>query len=143
MAKEIAIGKRAKISEAQQYMLFSVLGASIILGVAVSMVLHFVKVISFNTEVIMAEDQAIDAYSDVIKNVGVCKSPRGRAYTNDELEKCNPNAIDVSEVPDTLRANILNKLAANEALNSVPKDSGSSCINSKTKKNYTYEEILQ
>ncbi|MBQ3465090.1 hypothetical protein IJH15_02625 [Candidatus Saccharibacteria bacterium] len=141
MAKEVAIGKRAKISEAQQYMLFAVLGASLFLGVAISLVSHFVKQISFNTEVIMAQDQAIDAYSDVIKNVGVCKSPRGRAYTGDELKNCNPNSINVSEISGTLRANILNNLAADQALNTVPKDSGSSCINSKTKKNYTYEEL--
>lgn len=141
MAKEIAIGKRAKISEAQQYMLFAVLGASLFLGVAVSLVSHFVDQISFNTEVIMAEDQAIDAYSDVIRNVGVCKKPRARAYSSDELKNCNPDGIEISEIPDTLRANILETLAANDALNSVPKDSGSNCINPKTKKNYTYKEL--
>ncbi|MBQ3474324.1 hypothetical protein IJH24_02780 [Candidatus Saccharibacteria bacterium] len=141
MAKEVAIGKRAKISEAQQYMLFAVLGASIFLGVAISLVIHFSKQISFNAEVIMAEDQAIDAYSDVIKSVGVCKSPRAKAYSNDELKACDPDGIDISEIPGTLRANILETLAADEALNSVPKDSGSSCINAKTEKNYTYKEL--
>ena len=43
MAKEIAIGKRAKISEAQQYMLLSVLAASIVLGAAISLIIHFVQ----------------------------------------------------------------------------------------------------
>lgn len=141
MPKEIAIGKRAKISEAQQYMIIAVLGASIFLGVAVSLVSHFIKQISFNTEVIMAEDQAIDAYSDVIRAVGVCKSPNARAYSASELEQCDPDSISISEIPDTLRANVLEKLAANKALNSVSKDSASSCINPDTKKSYTYEEL--
>ncbi len=141
MAKEIAIGKRAKISEAQQYMLFAVLGASIFLGVAISLVVHFSKQISFNAEVIMAEDQSIVKYSDVIKSVGVCKSPRGSVYSNDELNNCDPDGINIDEIPGTLRYNILNNLAADTALNSVPKDSSTSCINPKTKKNFTYEEL--
>ena len=141
MAKEIAIGKRAKISEAQQYMLLSVLGASIFLGVAISLVSHFIQQISFNTEVIMAEDQAIDAYSEVIKSVGICKKSRAKAYSADELRACFPDSIEVSDIPNTLRSNILENLAANKALNSVPKDATSSCINPKTEKNYTYEEL--
>lgn len=141
MPKEIAIGKRAKISEAQQYMLFAVFGASVFLGVAVSLVSHFIKQISFNTEVIMAEDQAIDAYSEVIKSIGVCKKSRAKAYSNEELKACEPDSIEISEIPDTLRANILERLAANEALSSVPKDATSSCINPETEKNYTYEEL--
>ncbi len=40
-----------------------------------------------------------------------------------------------------MRYNILNNLAADTALNSVPKDSSTSCINPKTKKNFTYEEL--
>ena len=54
MAKEVAIGKRLKISEAQQYIILSVLGASIFLGVAIALVMHFIKQISFNTDVIIA-----------------------------------------------------------------------------------------
>ena len=49
MAKEIAISKRAKISEAQQYVLLSVLGAAIFLGAAISLTLHFIKVIQLNS----------------------------------------------------------------------------------------------
>ena len=59
MAKEVAIGKRAKISEAQQYMLLSVLVASVVLGAAISLIIHFVQQISFNAKVIAAEDEAI------------------------------------------------------------------------------------
>ena len=141
MAKEIAIGKRAKISEAQQYMILAVLGASIVLGVAVSLTIRFVQQIAFNTNVIAAEEQSIAKYSDFIKTTGICKKPQGSVYSADELKKCNPDSIEVSEVPGTLRSNILEKLAANEALNSVPREDSTSCINPNTNKNYTYKEL--
>lgn len=141
MAKEIAIGKRAKISQAQQIMLLSVLGASVVLGIATSLMVHFVNKISFNAGVISAEDASIVAYSNAIKNIGVCTKPSGSTYSVEELKKCNPNSIDSSKVPGSLRANILESMAANYALNSVPKESTSECINPLTKKNYTYEEL--
>lgn len=141
MAKEIAIGKRAKISEAQQYMLLSVLGAAIVLGVAIALVSHFIKQISFNVDVIAAEEQTMAAYSEIIKSSGVCKSPRGSIYSGSELEKCDPESIEISEIPGTLRANILEEVAASDALNSVPKEDDSSCINPETGKNFTYKEL--
>lgn len=141
MAKEIAIGKRAKISEAQQYILLAVLGASLFLGVAISLVSHFIQQISFNTKVIMAEEESIANYSKVIKNTGTCKSPSGGVYSDDELNKCDPNSIEASEVPGTLRANILENLAANEALNSVPKESNSNCVGADGK-TYTYKDLM-
>ncbi|MDO5451612.1 MAG: hypothetical protein Q4F56_00800 [Candidatus Saccharibacteria bacterium] len=143
MAKEIAIGKRAKISEAQQYMILSVLGASVFFGAAISLISHFIQQISFNTEVIMAEDESIVAYSNVIKSTGICKSPSGNVYSDSELEICDPDSIEASEIPGTLRANILENLAANEALNSVPKENDSNCINPSTNKNYTYKELIK
>ena len=141
MAKEIAIGKRAKISEAQQYMLLAVLGASIFLGVAISLISHFIQQISFNAKVIMAEDKSIVAYSNIIKNTGICTSPSGAVYSDSELEKCDPNSIEVSQIPGTLRANILENLASNEALNSVPKEDNNGCNNPETGKKYTYKEL--
>jgi hypothetical protein len=141
MAKEIAILKRAKISQAQQYMLLAVLGASIFLGIAISLVVYFVNKISFNANVIAEEEKAIVAYSDSIENIGICTSPKGPIYTDEELNKCNPDSIDVSSVPGTLRSNILERMAANEALSSVPKENTSECINPTTNKNYTYEEL--
>lgn len=141
MAKEIAIGKRAKISEAQQYMFLSVLGAAIVLGVAFSLTSRFIQQISFNTEVIMAEDQSIVSYSNIIKETGICTSPKGNVYSSEELQKCDPDSIEVSSIPNTLRANIIQGLAANEALNSVPKEESSSCIDPSTQKNYTYKDL--
>lgn len=141
MVKEIAIGKRAKISEAQQYMLFSVLGAAIFLGAAISLVSHFIQRISFNTNVIMEEEKAIVDYSNVIMSTGICKKPRGSVYSDKEIEDCDPDAIRIDEIPDTLRANILENLASNEALNSVPKEDDSNCINPDTGKSFTYKEL--
>ena len=89
----------------------------------------------------MAADESIAAYSNVIKSTGVCKSPSGQVYSDGELEKCSPDSIEVSEVPGTLRANILENLAANSALGSVPKEDNSNCINPSTQKNYTYKEL--
>ena len=141
MAKEVAIGKRAKISEAQQNMILAVTTASIFLGVAVSLTVHFIQQISFNAEVIMASDQSIVAYSDVIESIGICKKPKGEVYSDEELKNCNPDSIETSEIPGTLRAKILEEVAANDALNSVPTTSNASCMNPETEKNYTYKEL--
>ena len=140
-AKEIAISKRLKISQAQEYMLLAVLGASIVLGAAAALSIHFVQKIAFNAEAIGAENDAIDAYSAAIESIGVCKKPKGKVYTEDELKKCDPDSIEISEITGTLRANILNELAANPALNAVPKEDATECLNPETEKNYTYEEM--
>ena len=141
MAKEVAIGKRAKISEAQQYMIMSVLGAAVVLGVAVSLTVHFVQQIIFNAKVIAAEEQSISSYSTVIEKTGICVKPSGSVYSDAELQKCNPDSIETAQIPNTLRSNILENLANNSALNSVPKEENSSCINKETNKNYTYKEM--
>ena len=142
MAKEIAIGKRAKISKAQQHMLLAVLGTSILLGAAISLGSHFAQQISFNTKVIMAAEESIANYSNVIKFTGVCKSPNGSVYSDDELTKCDPASIEISQIPGTLRANILENLAANEALNSVPREDNADCTDP-SGKSYTYKELLK
>ncbi len=141
MAREVAIGKRARISKAQQYTIFAVIGAGLFLGAAIALVQHFTSQISFNAKVIAEQDKAIVNYSDTIKNIGVCKKPAGDTYTDDELKKCHPDSINVSEVPNTLRSKILEGMAANEALSSVPKEDSSSCINTLTGKAYTYDEM--
>ncbi len=141
MAKEIAIGKRAKISQAQQYMILAVLGASLCLGAGLSLTIHFIKQISFSASVISAEDESIVNYSNAIKNTGICEAPKGSTYSDEELRKCDPDSITLSKIPNTLRSNILTNLASNEALNSVPKENVSSCINPETNKNYTYKEL--
>lgn len=141
MAKEIAFTKIAKISQAQQYMILSVLGASVLLGVAISLTEHFAEQISYNSKVIAEEEKSIASYSDVIKKTGICTKPSGAVYSDDELEKCDPDTIEISQIPGTLRYNILEDLAANPALDSVPQSNNINCINSNTGKSYTYKEL--
>ena len=141
MAKEIALSKISKISKAQQNVLLSVLFASIFLGAGISLTTRFIKQIIFNSKVIAAQDESIVTYSDAIKQTGICKKPKGDVYTDDELKNCNPDNIETSEIPGTLRYNILEVLAANQALNSVPQVGTSSCIDSGTGKKYTYEQL--
>ncbi|MBR3052243.1 hypothetical protein IKG60_01305 [Candidatus Saccharibacteria bacterium] len=141
MAKEVAFSKIAKISKARQYMIIAVLGASAFLGAGISLTMHFTQVIAFNAKVIAAEEESIAAYTQVIKETGICKAPKGSVYSGDELKKCDPDNIEISEIPDTLRYNILEKLAANEALNSVQKEGDSNCINPKTGRNYTFAQL--
>lgn len=143
MAKEVAILKRAKISQAQKYVLLAVLGASLFLGAAASLVKHFTDKIAFNIDVISEEERAIAAYSDAIKNLGVCRAPIGSIYTDAELAACNPDDIDISAVPNTLRSNIMEYMAANKALNSVKKEDESNCLNPITNKSYTYNEMQE
>ena len=142
MAKEVAISKRAKISEAQQYVIFSVLGASIFLGAACSLTIHFFNKIQFNIKVIAAEEESIAAYSNAIRDIGICKKPKGSVYSDQELRDCTPGGIDVEEIPGTLRANILQKIASNQALSSVPKENDSSCTNPFNNKKYTYADMM-
>ena len=145
MAKEIAIGKRATISQAEQYILLAILGAAMFLGVAISLVVHFSDKISYNSNVIAEEEKAIAAYSSAIANIGVCPKPKDKngIYTDAELKSCNPDDVDVSSVPGTLRANILENMAANSALNSVPNENNKpECISDETYKelNAMYNE---
>ena len=140
-AKEVAIGKRAKISQAQQYMLLAVIGAALFLGSAIAINYHLIKKISYHAGVISKEDESIVEYSNTIKKIGICTAPKGDVYSTEELKKCDPNSIEVSEVPGTLRSDIVQNMAANKALNSVPKESLSGCANPETGKNYKYEEL--
>ena len=142
MAKGLALTKRAKISESQKYMLMAVFAASIVLGITLAAMVHFFQQISFNTKIISAEDESLKAFSQAIKTTGTCTSPKSDIYNNEELNACNPTSIEISRIPNTLRYNILNNLAANQDLNSVPKETNSSCINPDNNKNYTYEELL-
>ena len=141
MPKDLNLGKRAKITQAQQFMILAVFGASIFLGAAIAVVINSISKIGFSATIIATEDQSIVAFSDTIKNIGICKKPKGEVYTDDELKACNPNSIDVSQVPGTLRSNIVEQMASNSALASVPKDASAECINPDTSVTYTYDEL--
>ena len=139
--KATTTGKRAKISKAQQYMLLAVLGASIALGVTLALLVHSIQQISFNSRIIEAQDTAIGNYTTAISTTGLCIKPTGDTYTIEELDKCNPSSLELSQIPNTLRSNVLQNLAVNSALNSVPKESSTTCINPDTNKNYTDTEL--
>ncbi len=141
MAKEVAISKRAKISKAQQNVMLTVAGASVVLGVAVSLAVRFVQQITFNSKVIAAEEESIAMYSDTIKTIGVCEAPSGAIYSEEELRRCDPDDVDLEKIQGSLRANIIEGLAANKALNSVPKETSSACVDPGTGKNYTYSTL--
>lgn len=141
MAKEVAIGKRAIISKSQQYTLLAVLGASVVVGATFSFVFHFIDQIGFNSKVIVEEDKSIASYSNAIRDIGVCPKPKGSVYTDSELKSCNPATVSVSSIAGSLRANVLNNMANNSALSSVPNEKTSGCVNWVTGKNYTYSEL--
>lgn len=141
MADKTTSIKKVKISEAEQHMYLMVSIAAILLGIAGALTVHFIQRISFNIEIISAEEESIASYSDVIKNMGICKSPKGDIYSDEELKNCDPDSIELSEIPNTLRTDILENLASNQALNSVPKEASSNCINPDSGKNYTYTEL--
>lgn len=143
MAREISFTKRAKITQAQQYMLLSVLGASVALGAALSLTGYFINQISFNAEVVSQQDASIVKYSNAIKDIGVCPKPKGSTYSEEELEKCNPDTVSVSEVQGSLRSNILEHMSENVNLSSVPKENNSDCTNADTGKPYTYKELQE
>ncbi|MBQ3292842.1 hypothetical protein IJG93_00845 [Candidatus Saccharibacteria bacterium] len=139
--KDIKIGKRAMITQAQQYMILAVFGATLFLGAAIAVVMKSVTKIGFSASVIMEEDQSIVSFSNAIRDIGICTKPKGSVYTDDELKNCNPGTINVSSVPSTLRYEVLKTVASNKALESVANQSKSSCVNPKTGKNYTYSEL--
>ena len=143
MARGESIIKRAKISKAQQNMLLAVGGTAIFLGVTIALTMHFSNSIAFNGKVIEAEDKAMTDYTSAISKLGVCRKPAGNSqvYTDQELKACNPNSIDAASVPNTLRSDVMEKVAASTALNSVPNQASSECINRNAGRNYTYAEL--
>ena len=120
---EVAVGKRIKISKIQQQMMLAALGTSLVIGAALVFSIFFVKYIVFNTTIIKEKDEAISNYYKAIKNVGICttKNKEGK-FSDTDLEKCNPDAIDVADIPGTLRHNVLVNMTKNNNLESVARD---------------------
>lgn len=139
--KDAAVGKRAKISEAQLYMMVAVFATAVLLGITLSLVSYFFQRINFNNKILGRQDNAIRNYTETISSTGLCVKPKGDTYNNDELNSCNPNNITIDQVPESLKYNILNNLASNEDLASVPKETNADCINPNTNKYYTFQEL--
>ena len=140
---EAAVGKRIKISKIKQQMMLAVLGASLIFGVSVVFCIFFVKYIIFNTTVINEKDKAISNYYVAIKNAGVCQ-PKDKSgkFSDKDLEQCDPNDIDVTSIPDTLRYNVLIGMTENNNLESVARESQQVCYDSEGKKRDFSKEYL-
>jgi hypothetical protein len=132
---EVAVAKRIKINKIQQQMMLAVLGASLILGVALVFSIFFIKYIKFNIQVIDEKDKSISNYYTTIKNVGICipKNNDGK-FSDADLKACDPNAIDVTSIPGTLRYNVMINMAENNSLESVARDSQRNCYGSDGKK---------
>ncbi len=125
---EVAIGKRIKISKIQQQIMLAVLGASLVLGVSAVFSVFFFKYINFNSTVISEKDNAINSYYKTIKNVGICiDTNKDGKITDKELNECNPDAIEVADIPNTLRYNVLINSTKNNDLEAVARDSLEGC----------------
>lgn len=130
-----AVTKRAKISKTQQETLLITIVSSTLLGICGVLLVFFVKYINFNSKVIEAKDEAIADYETTIKNIGLCKDTnRDGKFSDDELKKCNPDALDSSGMPGTLRYNVLVDMANNEDLETVATSAQTGCFDSENKK---------
>ena len=129
--KEVAVGKRIKISKTQRQMMLAVLGASLTLGVCLVLSLYFIRYMDFNGKVMAAQDKSIGNYEETILNVGLCIDSNGDKMLNDkELEECEPTELDVAsntKLMNTLRYNVLIKMAQNQDLESVAREALNIC----------------
>lgn len=143
MAREVAVGKRIRISKMQKQMLLAVLAASLVMGISGVLMIFFIKNIGFNGKVIGAKDEAITNYEKTIKNVGLCVDQnRDGRYSEEELKKCDPKTVKIEEVPDSLRYNVLSSMTNNKDLESVGRESLKECYNDKGEK-LNYEKAYQ
>lgn len=131
-----AVEKRQKISKAQKQILFTIGGTSVFVGVCIVLISYCVRLISYNSRVIDAKDNSISNYSDTIKNVGVCKITGSGVISDDELEKCTPNAYLSDSLTGTLRYNVMVKTAENEDLESVARPLQAACYSNGKKINF-------
>ncbi len=143
MAKDKAIGKRLKISKAQKNMFAAVAGAAFILGISLVFSVYFLRYIKFNSKVISEKDKAITGYSNTIRDIGVCKAPSGKVYNNTELERCNPNEIDLSTISGTLRYDIIMNTSQSQELESVGRNGLSICYDTSTNKKLSTDWMLE
>lgn len=120
--------KRERISKAQQLTMVEVLAASLILGTCIVLATFLMKYIGFNARIITVKGEAITEYDQTLRNVGVCidKDKNGR-LSDQELEECSPNEVELQAVPGSLRYNIFQAMAQNSDLESVARKRNESC----------------
>lgn len=145
MAEQVVNGsKRQKISKAQQLTMLEVLGASLVLGTCLVLVIFISKYIEFNSRVITEKNTAISDYSQVIKNVGICADTNKNGRLDDkELENCDANAVQLSDVAGSLRYNVFEEMALNEDLESVARKRNADCYDEDGKRRDFNEEYNQ
>jgi Tfp pilus assembly protein PilO len=131
---EAAVGKRIKISKIQQQQMLAVLGASLTFGVSLVFSIFFIKYIIFNSKVIEEKDKAISNYYTAITNTGVCKPNSTGKYSEADLKKCDPTAISVTDIPGTLRYNVLIGMTENNNLESIARESQNVCYDNNGRK---------
>lgn len=120
--------KRAKISKAQQLTILEVLGASLILGTCLVLANFIIKYIEFNTRVITEKGEVIAAYDQTIRNIGVCAdTDKSGSLSDRELENCQPNVVELSDVVGSLRYKVYEEMAQNEDLESVARKRNAAC----------------
>ncbi len=138
MAKELSISKKLNISKSQQNLMLAVLGAAVTLGVSAVLAIYFVKVIGFNATVISEKEAAVESYSDLIRDVGVCEKPGSRVYSEAELKSCTPDDVAVSSVAGSLRYQVLVDMAQDKNLESVARGSLTQCYSTTTNQKHSY-----
>lgn len=134
---EVAVEKRIRIDRTKQQIMLMVLAASLVTGLCLVLSVFFIKYINFNNKVIKEKDASIANYNTTIKNVGICidKNKDG-TYTDDELESCDPETVDVKSLPNTLRYNVLVEMANNQDLESVGREALSNCYHNGKKRDF-------
>lgn len=120
--------KRERISKAQQLTMVEVLGASLVLGTCIVLATFLIKYIGFNARIITAKGEAITEYDQTIRNVGVCVDiDKNGRLSDDELEACDPNTIELGNVAGSLRYNVFQAMAQNGDLESVARKRNDNC----------------
>ena len=128
MAVKLAIGKRLKISQSQQYIILAVLLASLALGTCIVLSIYFIKTMMFNGKIIGEKDIVLSNYEKTIKNVGVCVDKNGDGkYSDEELKNCNPDEVALDEIEGSLRYNVMRKMAKNSNLEATGRESLAGC----------------
>ena len=84
--KEVAIKKRAQIDQATQIMLVAVCLASMALGCAAVLSVHFVKWMGFNAKVMGEQDAVIKDFKEIQKNMEVLAMNVDALSENEDLE---------------------------------------------------------
>lgn len=142
--KQAGTPKREIISKAQQWTMLEVLVASLIFGACLVIAIFLIKYISFNTKVITAKNEAISAYDQTIRNVGVCvDTDKNGRLSDKELSNCRPSDVTLNEVKGSLRYNVLTTMAQNGNLESVARKRNENCYDENGNRldfNKLYEE---